>query len=96
METAAHLELVAMRLRVEATRLDGVIVRYVEPAMRLLPEVWVGPAADHLERELLGHRRLLQAVVSRLWARAGSLEWQAAELRAAEAAGALGGVSGAL
>ncbi len=96
METAASLELVAARLRVEAARLDRAIVRYVEPAMRLLPEVWVGPAADHLERELLNHRRLLGTVVSRLCTRAGSLEWQAAELRAAEAAAALGGAHGAV
>ena len=96
MATAAALELAAARLRAEATRLDQAIAGYVEPAMRLLPHVWVGPAADQLERELIDHRQVLRTVAGQLGARASSLEWQAAELRAEEMALAAEGISCAL
>jgi len=96
MATAAALEMAAARLRAEATRLNQAIAGYVEPAMRLLPLVWVGPAADQLERELIDHRQMLRAVAGQLGARASSLEWQAAEIRAEEMALAAAGVSGAL
>ena len=96
MSTAAALELAAGRLRVQATRLDQAITGYVEPAMRLLPQVWVGPAADQLERELIDHRQVLRTVAGQLGARASSLEWQAAEIRAGEMALAAEGISGAL
>lgn len=88
--TPEALEVLATRLRTEAARLDQAISSYIDPALRLLPQVWVGPAADRLEAELIGHRKVLWSVVGRLVARAASLEYEAARLRAAE------GVAGAV
>ena len=84
--TAASLEAAAARLRVIAARIEGVIVSYLDPVVRLLPQVWIGPAADQLETEMLGHRASLLAVAANLRTRANGLDREAAEIRACEAA----------
>jgi len=88
--TPQALEVLATRLRTEAARLDRAISFYVDPALQLLPQVWVGPAADRLETELIGHRKVLWSVIGRLVTRAAALENEAAQLRVA------GGVAGAV
>lgn len=88
--TSEALEGLAARIRTEAARLDRAISFYVDPALQLLPQVWVGPAADRLETELVGHRKVLWSVIGRLVARAAALENEAAQLRVAE------GVAGAV
>jgi hypothetical protein len=92
--TAEALEALAARLRTEAARLDRAISFYVDPALVLLPQVWVGPAADRLEAELNGHRKVLLSVIGRLGVRASALDREATEIRAAEVA--LASVSGAV
>ncbi|MDF1596707.1 MAG: hypothetical protein P1T08_11560 [Acidimicrobiia bacterium] len=97
MAGADSLELAAARLRVESNRLEDAIASYLEPSLLQLPEVWIGPAADQLERDLLSHRLVLRGVARGLRAGASRLEWEAAGIRAAAAAGAgLEGVAGAL
>ncbi|MDH5374096.1 MAG: hypothetical protein OEX97_14220 [Acidimicrobiia bacterium] len=84
--TAPALEAAAARMRVIAARIEGVIASYLDPAVRLLPQVWIGPAADQLELEMLGHRASLLTVAANLRSRANGLDGQAAEIRAGEAA----------
>ena len=97
MPTAAALESAAARLRVEAHRIESAVASYLEPAVARLPELWVGPAADQLETELIEHRGVLWVVAAELRATAGRLEWRATEIRAAETLPTpeLEGVSGA-
>lgn len=84
MATAASLESAAARLRNEAARIETVIEWNLDPVIAALPDVWVGPAADQLERDLLSHNEVLRSVKGELRSRASQLDWEAAELRAAE------------
>ena len=93
MATASSLEAEAAACRYQALRLDGLIDQYLDPALRLLPRVWVGPAADHLGRELLRYLETVRSVRWELRRKAAQLESEAAVQSASEAAGACLGVA---
>lgn len=84
MASAASLESAAARLRSEAARIETVIESNLDPVVVALPEMWIGPAADQLERDLLNRKAILRSVKGELRSKASQLDWEAAEIRATE------------
>ena len=93
MTTVSSLEGEAAACRLQATRLEVVVAHYLEPALRLLPQVWVGPAADRLEQDLIRFRETVRSVRWQLRNRAVRLESEAAVLRTAEPISSLSGLA---
>ena len=92
MATSSSLEGEAAVCRLQASRLDGVIAHYLDPALRLLPQVWLGPAADQLEQDLIRYRETVRSVRWELRNMVNRLEGEAAAMRASETVGFPSGV----
>ncbi len=80
LETPSDLDATAVRLRIDATRLEGAVERDLTPIIVALPTVWIGPAGDRLLQESVQHRTrligtsvILRGAAGRLVARASSL-----------------------
>jgi len=92
MATPSSLEGEAAVCRLQASRLEGVVAHYLDPALRLLPQAWLGPAADQLEQDLFRYRETVRSVRWELRNRAIRLEAEAAAMRATETVGSPSGV----
>lgn len=66
MESTSTLLYRAGRLLSAACHIEAASAMYLEPALRLLPLAWVGPAADHLEEQLSATRISIAELASRL------------------------------
>ena len=90
------LDAAARRLRTEASGLDDLATRVIDPMRAELPDVWVGPAADLFGEELLDHRVAITATADDLRIEAWRLETEADAARqaAAEAAEEAAGAAG--